>query len=278
MPDTNSREGTALARRDGEIRMGDATRSSWLVHLRPVAFGLRPALHARTGAFLLLLGGGLAGLAMSALSPPSETTQGLFLWVLLLLCGGAGILFMEGIVSGDLETGVVLLWLQKPVRPELYYLNRYVESLLAALVVVLAVASAGVALLAARSGAPVYWVLAQIPSLLLITVVYGSMTFAFSAWGVRRDGTLPVALTLFATVPAGLYAMQPDRFGTLWRILEPILPPFRPLYGLAEYLSGHASPDLTLHLVWIAAYCAAWIVAGVLGVRWTTRSPFGARA
>lgn len=275
MPDTDSREGTALEQR--EVRVSDATRSRWLVRLRPVAFGLRPALHARTGAFLLLVGGGFAGLALSALSPPSQTTQGLFLWVLLLLSGGAGILFLEGIVSRELETGVVLLWLQKPVRPELYYLNRCVESLLAALLVVLAVTSAGVALLAARSGMPVYRVLALIPSLLLLTVVYGSMTFAFSAWRVRRDGTLPVAVTLFATVPAGLNAMQPDQFGTLWRILEPILPPFRPLFGLAEYLSGHAAPDLTLNIAWIVAYCAAWMVAGLLGVRWTTRSPFGAR-
>lgn len=246
-----------------------------LVRLRPVDLALRPALHTRRLAVVILGIGTLATVAsVLVFRPHGELTTAAATLTVIGVAVIAGIVFTEGVVSRDLHTGAALLWLQKPIRPELYYLGRFAESLLGALLFVLAMASAVAGLVAAASDTDVDRLLVVVPAALVATIVYGSLTFAFSGLGVRRDGIGPVAITLFAVVPVSQYSLDPGHFSSFWKALEVVLPPGRAWLQLLSFLLGHPAPDLPASLAWIAAYCAVTMAIGVGGVAWTMRSPF----
>lgn len=206
----------------------------------------------------------VTGSSDAALDAMSQiAVAGVGICVLLLSSGGYG---------SQRRSGAAVLWLQKPVSPVGLYLDRLVPRLgLAALVVlVLAGMLGGARLLAGRTLDPSEMASGAFTLILLFAVLV-SMVHAASALGLPRE-------ELF-----GLSAFIAGGYLALSLAGEPWSPSLRRALALpldsAEFagwgLAGRPVDDPWLHLAWVVAYIAAWVVLGTLASVVTTRSPMG---
>jgi len=178
----------------------------------------------------------------------------------------AGVLTMSGIVSAELESGLVVMWFQKPgtlLRP---YLVRYLigQALLVTFALMLAAVAGGIG--AAAGLLPVTRALRLPLMAVAVALIPAAMVFALSAWGVRRDATITVVLMISSlTVAAGLAFDQ----GLMARVLRSMVFPLDAIEALAG-----ASP-VTQGLEWplavVVGQVVAWSALGAVGLRYTER-------
>ena len=181
-----------------------------------------------------------------------------------ILCFALPIIFVSGVVSGDLRSGTVRLWLQKPIDPVVYYLGRFLEELSVALVLTLLALGAarlGIAALG-RELVPIGELLDALP----LALIVGAMAFGFSAWLPRGSG-----IGTFAFVIAGLVAGEslPDLLGRPWSWLaEAVFIPATALEDFRNFVLGE-SDAIWIPLARIVAYSIGWTAVGALGVWYT---------
>lgn len=244
------------------------------VRLGPISLSVSLTLEGHSSLVAALGAALLLAAALAAIDPDSETSLYILAYTLGAGAPLTGIIFMEGVVSRDLETGVALLWLQKPVRPWVYYLERFIESLLGALLVVLAFSAAAAAIVVARNPDVADRALSVIALFLLATLLSGCVTFGFSGLGLRRDWGATIVFFLGALTPFALHVLDPERTASWWRWARTLLPPYEAWLTLSSYFVGKTAPGAPGALAWYLGYCAAWVALGALATAWATRSPF----
>lgn len=213
---------------------------------------------------------------LMALRSGSQDPQRVVGGTLILAAFAVGPLLVSGVVSDDLRTGAILLWLQKPVSPLGFYLRRLGLALGVATATVLALLLAGVLALAAAGDAGPLVLIRLAPVVASCTVLGGLVTFAFSGLGLRRDGTLTLLYLLLA-VPGGLMlALADDPGGLPVRIAAWIaLFPLNELQLLHRWIvDGGLEPRGTA-LLRVTVFGLTWLGVGAAATWHTTRRPFG---
>ena len=179
----------------------------------------------------------------------------------------AGLLTMSGIVSSELESGLVVMWFQKPgtlVRP---YFVRYLigQALLATFAVLLAAVAGGIG--AAAGLLPAARVLRLPLMAAAVALIPAAMVFALSSWGVRRDASIAVILMVSSLAVAAALAFDQSLMA---RAVRSVVFPLDAI----EALSG-ASP-VTHTLGWplavVVGQIVAWSALGAVGLRHTERA------
>lgn len=178
----------------------------------------------------------------------------------------AGLMAMSGIVSDDRESGLIVLWLQKPGTLFRVYAVRYAlyQALLAAcaasLALVLGLIGASTNLFTLSKAVRLGLVIVS------VTMIAAAMVFAFSAWGARRDSTVAFFVTVLGVSLAGITAF--DR-STLADVLK--LAAF-PIDSLMAIAGGDAySSNLVRPVTIVLAQFAVWSGLGLVGLKYTER-------
>lgn len=210
-----------------------------------------------------------------ALRAGSHDPQKIVGGALILLSFAVGPLLVAGTVSEDLTGGAVLLWLQKPVAPVGFYLGRLALALAIAVATTLGLVLIGVAALAAGRTPDPLSLLRLAPFAASCTVLAGLVTFAFSGFGSRRDGTLTFLYLLLA-VPAALLvelagAESSLVRGAAWLVLFPL----NEVQLLQQWLVDGSGWPPGGPLLRVMVYALTWLGVGVAATRHSTRRPFG---
>jgi hypothetical protein len=179
----------------------------------------------------------------------------------------AGILTMGGIVSDDRESGVILLWFQKPRSLIHTYGTVFALklALLVAFVILIAVAAAAVAI-------PVHLIdvrraLHFFAAMLGFCLVPATIVFAMSAWRVKRDSTLAF-LVMFASVMLGVSVVFDESLYA--RIVRCLVFPMDPLQVIAK-AGPYVHADIRAFLI-VIGQVVGWTIIGFVGLRMLSRS------
>ena len=181
-----------------------------------------------------------------------------------ILCLALPVIFVSGVVSGDLKSGIVRIWLQKPIDPVVYYLCRFLEELSVALVLTLLALGLTRLGISALGQEPV--AIGELLDALPLTLIVGAMAFSFSVWLPRASalGTIAFAAAAFM---AG--ASLPELLGRPWNWLaDAVLIPATALEDIRNFALGN-SDAVWIPLARIVAYSIGWTALGALGV-WHT--------
>ena len=207
-----------------------------------------------------------AALAL-ALGPESGEAAGDLLLASALV---VTLVLLHGVVVADVRSGVVLLWLQKPVSPVRYYLSRAAEVTACALVLVVALALATWLVVLALAGAPAARALVLVtPTGLLWSVSLAPVVFACSAWGAHPDTLLGgVFFFYFTWVASELGGVGGWKEVGAWSGA-----PLEDIAALGAALSGAPVGGVAGAALAVARYVLLWTAAGTLGLVVTLRSP-----
>ena len=187
----------------------------------------------------------------------------LFGEILLFSSVGAGLLTASGLVSDERESGLIIMWFQKPGNLLRLYIARYLlgQTILFLLCTLFAVFAAAAGVLAhfipltrGLRIVPVFWVFAFLPA---------AIVFALSAWGVKRDAVIAV-LIIVASMALGTETAMKD--GLVARVLHQLAFPFDSLgvlIGSSQQLSYGSA------LLIVLAHCVAWSLIAAAGLRYT---------
>lgn len=212
--------------------------------------------------------------AVMALRADTSDPQRVLGGALILVSFAMGPLLVAGTVSEDLDSGSLLFWLQKPVSPMRFYLGRLALALGAAMTASLALVLMGTAALAAAGIPEPFKLLRLVPFALPCTGLAGLVTFAFSGFGSRRDGTLTLLYLLLA-VPGGLLLEITGPESAFLRALAwPILFPLNELQLLRGWLTEGSGWPLWPSLLRVAVYALTWLGLGTAATWRATRRPF----
>jgi len=178
----------------------------------------------------------------------------------------AGLLMMSGIVSEDRESGLILMWFQKPARLFRTYALRYAisQAVLLLLGTCLGLAMAGVALVGNlySAGEALRWVF----PVWVFTFVSGAMVFALSAWGARRDSTIALLLIIASLTLAARTAVDDSSRAQIFRAFA------FPLEAATVLSGSRTSPSLQYSIVVALAHALGWTIVGLLGLRFAERA------
>jgi hypothetical protein len=174
-------------------------------------------------------------------------------------------------ISDDLRSGVATLWLQKPVRPVVFYAMRGIEvSFVALLLVAVLCGAAAILLFVVGATEVARSVLGSAPILLLSSLWLCAMVFAFSGWRVPLD-SLVVVVFCFASLFWILVRFEPgpDPARLPW-----FLPPLDDLGTLADAIRGDPVHGVGRAILMSARFLLLWGLIGLAGLSVTTRAPF----
>lgn len=232
---------------------------------------LRERRRALVGIVLLLAAASL----LMALRSGSRDPQRLVGGTLILVAFALGPILVGGVVSDDLRSGRILLWLQKPVRPLRFYLGRLALALGTGVGAILVLLLGGVLILAATEAPAPFDLLRMAPFLTGCTILAGLVTFAFSGLGSPRDGTLTFLYLLLA-VPGGLMLELAGDPGGLpvrasaWIALFPL----NELQLLHRWMLD-GGPELPgSALLRVVIYTLVWLGMGIMATWRSLRRPF----
>jgi len=192
--------------------------------------------------------------------------------LLALVWGAAAV---SGVVSHEVNRGVSLLWLQRPVHPVFLYLERFGERLLLALLatVVLAVLLSAALLPGGGAGRLFTSVL---PQALAVVVISASSTFLLSAWKVQADAFAALAILVSWALLSGFLSSGGVGHGGGW-VVPAVLataPPLEALRGLGVALAGGDAGGTVSHGGRLAAYTMCLWALALPGLHISTARPF----
>lgn len=225
-------------------------------------------LRARRNLVVVTVAASLVTAAVFALALATEDRVAAISQVLLFAAVLLPLIVGHGMISGDLRTGVAMLWLQKPLHPVAYFASRAIEVTALSTLLILALWGVGSAITAWGSGlAEARDFLAFAPSVVLIGICASILLFGFSAWGIQVDSMLAVACffgSLFTVMQGGLLAKS-----LAWIVL-----PVEALGVVTQFLSGEVPRgDLGQSLLILGRFLLIWILIGTAGLFVSTRSP-----
>lgn len=212
---------------------------------------------------LVLTGLAVTGALVSAVTGNAEPSRHIVRLSMFYLPMIAGLLTLSGIVSEDRDTNFMVLWFQKPGRIIPIYLKRYLVGLAALLVFAgIAMVLLGVLAIAIDVLTPTA-MLRRAAVMLLVAVLAGSIVFAFSAWGTRRDGVLAFMVIFLSLLLAGAFAFDDTRFAAFTRAVA------FPMDALGALSGGSAWNGSLPPIVFITLHIAAWNLVGLFGLLYT---------
>jgi hypothetical protein len=221
----------------------------------------------RHRTFLLMLSLFVALTIVALLTGRSDQAERILILVAFFAPITVGLLSMSGIVADERESGILVIWIQKPGTILRYYAVRY--GLYVAMIAVFVLAlSVILAAIAAQAAIVPISQATRLPLLMVpMSVIAAAMVFAFSAWGVRRDSTAALlAIIAFVTV-ASRFAFRP---GPARDILMKVAFPVDALVavGGAEQFAGSVAHPFAL----IFLHFVAWTVLALVGLLYTQRT------
>ena len=225
-------------------------------------------LRARRNLTVVTIVASLAVMGVFAFTTPTDDRGESMAQVLLVAALLLPLLIGHGMISGDLRTGVAMLWLQKPVHPVAYFARRAVEVTALSVLVILALWGAGTTMVAAAAGLEdARSLLSAAPAVVLFAVCASTLLFGISAWGIQVDSMLVVA-TFFVSV---LTLVQAEWIGDkfAWVLL-----PMESMMNVADFLSdGTANEGVGKSLLLVGRFLVVWVLIGTAGLFYSTRSP-----
>jgi hypothetical protein len=198
-----------------------------------------------------------------ALSGAMERAKAIVAGVVAFAPVIAALLTMSGIVSDDRESGLILMWFQKPARLFRTYAVRYAISLCVLLVLgaLLGVVVTGISITGHLY--PVARALRWVFPIWVLSSVTAAMVFAFSAWGARRDSTYAL-LTIVISFTIGARTVFDDS------IRAQLIRAFAFPLDAAGVLAGSLNHISAQHaLLIVLCHFAGWTLFGMLGLRFT---------
>ena len=213
----------------------------------------------------LLVGVGVAVTAAFgvALSGETERARAIVAGVVAFAPIVAALLTMSGIVSDDYESGLMLMWFQKPARLFRTYAARYAisQSVLLVLGLLLGAVVTGISITGGLY--PVARALRWVFPIWVLSSVTAAMVFAFSAWGARRDSTYTL-LTIVISFTIGARRAFHDSLSA--QFIRAVAFPLDAAGVLAGSIS-HISVQYALLIV--MSHVVGWTLLGMLGLRYT---------
>ena len=215
---------------------------------------------------IVIIGVAATGALAVALSGHAERAKYVLAALATFAPVAAGLLVMSGIVSDDRETGVILLWFQKPAPLFRTYALRYVisQGVLLLLGAALGLLLTGVSLAGDlhSSVRALRWVF----PIWVFAFVSAAITFALSAWGVRRDSTIALLFIIGSLSLAAKTAFDDSRRALIMRAFA------FPLESAAVLSGSSSAPSLHYSILVVLAHCIGWTLIGLLGLRYTERA------
>jgi hypothetical protein len=175
----------------------------------------------------------------------------------------AALLTMSSIMSDDRESGLILMWFQKPARLFRTYALRYAisQAILVVLGTLLAVVVTGISIVGELY--PVARALRWVFPIWVLSSVTAAMVFAFSAWGVRRDSTLAL-FVIVVSFTLGARTIFDDS------LRAQVIRAFTFPLDAAGVLAGSQSHISVRHAALIVVgHFFGWTLLGLLGLRYT---------
>jgi hypothetical protein len=173
----------------------------------------------------------------------------------------------HGMISGDLRSGVAMLWLQKPVRPVLFFQVRALEVSALSLALVAAVLGGGASIVALAAGlGAARELLSSVPSALLAATCLCALLFGFSGWGARTDSLFVVVFVVATAL--WMATGQPVSDLVAWIAL-----PVDALSAVGSFLAGRPEEDVGKSALLVGRFLVLWAAIGTVGLLVTTWSP-----
>lgn len=176
-----------------------------------------------------------------------------------------GLLCMSGIVSDERASGLIVMWFQKPGSLFRAYLTRYVLNQLV-LVAGTTLLSAVVVMIGRSTGAfENSSSFRVVIGMLFLAVLPAAVVFAISAFGVRRDSTVALAVLVMSFMFAAVLLRSDHVLAAVVRTVAFPMDAFGALIA-----SGPAyPPGLARPIGIILAHIVGWSLLGLLGLRYT---------
>lgn len=208
----------------------------------------------------------LAGM-LSAITGKVDHAQTLIAMIAFFAPFLGGLVSMSGIVVDERESGLILLWFQKPGSLVRSYTIRY--ALYQALMALFAIALGGiVGGVGAATGLFALTKAARIVGVMLpIALIPAAMVFAFSAWGVRRDSVMAFFVILASVTLGAAFSFDEGVVATTVKAVIFPLDSIQAISGSPAFSAGLARP-----VALVVSHFAAWTLIGLAGLRYTERA------
>lgn len=186
----------------------------------------------------------------------------------LLVCSVAfAVILTSGVVARDFTSGMVQVWLQKPVHPVAFYAKRFLEAVAVSMFLTSILVLVTRILVESLGWEGPVDLLVGFPRVVLTSVLVASIAFGFSGWMNRGAVVATLVVFLAGMLLENDLAVRGDVFGPGWTpLLRALLFPESALSQIGDVSSGRADAWAGA-LARIAAFSAAWIGLGCLGVR-----------
>jgi hypothetical protein len=231
--------------------------------LSSAAWAVRDYWKRRYKTLLVCVGVAVTAAFGVALSGQTERAKAIVAGVVAFAPLVAALLTMSGIVSDDRDSGLILMWFQKPARLFRTYALRYAisQAILVVLGTLLAVVVTGISIVGELY--PLARALRWVFPIWVLSSVTAAMVFAFSAWGVRRDSTLAL-FVIVVSFTLGARTMFDDSLRA--QVIRAFTFPLDAAGVLAGSQNHISVPHAALIVV---AHFFGWTLLGMLGLRYT---------
>lgn len=182
-----------------------------------------------------------------------------------------GLVTMTGVVTDDIRSGIIVLWYQQPGALAGWYTRRYVQALVLLVAFALVLGAVVAALGIAAHLLTVERALRTAGVIIALTLLPAAMVFAYSAWGVLRDGTVAL-LTALGSLPLGVGVVFDD--SVLATVVRWVIFPIDAIQVLSGAYTGPSDPWQALAIV--VGQFVGWTAVGLVGLRYLPRKVGGA--
>lgn len=197
---------------------------------------------------------------------------------LLFAVSTISVLLATGGPASQIRSGGAMLWLQKPVHPVRFYLDRLVPRLFAAVLTALVLAAPTAVLLAVLGvEEATTQVFSTVPLLVMVALLLVALTHAVSGLGFHPEGFWALLL-LIGLFWLRLRLAESDgvlAFGWMEAPADFLALPVDQMEAVAKAALGRPATDVFPSLLHVTANVAFWIGLGTAGVYFRTRSLSG---
>jgi hypothetical protein len=215
--------------------------------------------HRRIGGLLVV---GLFAAALLALTGRRAQCESVLATIAFFSPIVVGVLSMSGIVSDDIESGLVVMWQQKAGALRHIYVTRYL--VLQSLVLAFALAvGAIIGIIGYAAGSFTVGKALRLPiGMAILGVLPAAIVFALSAWRARRDSAIAVIIIVASVSLGASFAFDDSVTAT---VMKAIAFPIDPLQAIVEWPRYGASLLRPFGIV--IGQLVAWTAVAAIGLR-----------